>query len=104
MDVKLTNESLASKLEGVIAKLEEELSIKRNQMDELMKLVNNLDDVDQRIVKLRYVKGYTFEEIAEAMDYSVGHIRNRHSNIRKCIEFVENYQDEITYYRSETPN
>ena len=104
MDVKLTNESIASKLEGVIAKLEEELQIKRNQMDELMKLVNNLDDVDQRIVKLRYVKGYTFEEIAEAMDYSVGHIRNRHSNIRKCIEFVENYQDEITYYRSETPN
>ena len=55
MDVKLTNESLASKLEGVIAKLEEELSIRKKQMDELMQIINRLDELDQKIVKLKYV-------------------------------------------------
>lgn len=104
MDVKLTNESLSSKLEQIIKKLEEELSIKRKQMDELMQIINRLDELDQKIIKCRYIQGMTFEKIGEEVGYSESHVRYRHNMVREALEFLSNYQDEITVIKSDTPD
>ncbi|WPC09776.1 RNA polymerase sigma factor [Globicatella sp. PHS-GS-PNBC-21-1553] len=102
MDVKLTNESLASKLEKVIAKLEEELLIKRKQMEELMQIINRLDELDQKIVKLKYVEGMTLEAVARSLGYSESHIKHRHAIVRQSLKFIQYYQDDITEYRADT--
>lgn len=102
MDVKLTNESLASKLEGVITKLEEELSIRKKQMDELMQIINRLDELDQKIVKLKYVEGMTLEAVARSLGYSESHIKHRHAIVRQSLKFIQYYQDDITEYRADT--
>lgn len=104
MEVKLTNESLASKLEGVIAKLEEDLSIRNKQMDELMQIINRLDELDQKIIKCRYIQGMTFEKIGEEVGYSESHVRYRHNMVREALEFLSNYQDEITVIKRDTPD
>lgn len=104
MDVKLTNESIASKLEPIIKKLEEELEIKNNQMDELMQIINRLDELDQKIIKCRYIQGMTFEKIGEEVGYSESHVRYRHNMVREALEFLSNYQDEITVIKRDTPD
>lgn len=104
MDVKLTNESIASKLEPIIKKLEEELAIKRKQMDELNNIINKLDSLDQKIVKCRYIQGMTFEKIGEEVGYSESHVRYRHNMVREALEFLSNYQDEITVIKRDTPD
>ena len=104
MNVRLTNESLSSKLEQIIKKLEEELAIKRKQMDELMQIINRLDELDQKIIKCRYIQGMTFEKIGEEVGYSESHVRYRHNMVREALEFLSNYQDEITVIKSDTPD
>lgn len=104
MNVKLTNESLSSKLESIIKKLEEELELKNNQMDELMKIINRLDELDQKIIKCRYIQGMTFEKIGEEVGYSESYVRYRHNMVREALEFLSNYQDEITVIKRDTPD
>lgn len=100
MDVKLTSESIASKLEPIIKKLEEELEVKNNQMDELNKIIAALSGTEQQIVKLKYIDGLTLEQIAEELGYTPGYIRYKHANIRKFISFISAYQDEIVSIKS----
>ncbi|WP_217994619.1 sigma factor-like helix-turn-helix DNA-binding protein [Globicatella sanguinis] len=102
MNVRLTNESIASKLEPIIKEYEADLAIKHKQMDELNKIIEALSGTEQHIVKLKYIDGLTLEQIAEELGYTPGYIRYKHANIRKFISFISAYQDEIVSIKAKT--
>lgn len=102
MNVKLEKESRSSNLESIIHELEKELEFKKEQMTRLNILINSFRGIDQLIIRLKYIDGKSLEQIAEELNYSTSHIRKRHSEIRRYLSFLKEYEDNIRYYRSET--
>lgn len=89
--VKLTDESVAAKLEERIQLLKKDIDLKKRQLQKLVNLVNTFKGLDNRILKLKYIDGMTLEDIAERLNYSASHIRKKHAELVKTIKFVEMY-------------
>lgn len=90
-NVKLSAESKGAKVEEVITKIEEELSFKKAQLNQLVDLINTFEGLDTQILKLKYIDGLTLEEVAEKLNYSSSHIKKRHAELIRTIKFVERY-------------
>ncbi|OMC87446.1 hypothetical protein BK128_08445 [Viridibacillus sp. FSL H7-0596] len=91
--VKLTEKSDGAKLEDIIQRISNELNHKQSQMNDLMNLVDTFKGMNQRILKLKYVDGMTLEEVAEELGYSASHVKKRHAEIMRTIQFVDDYQE-----------
>lgn len=89
--VRLERDSLGANLEDVIEKIREDIHIKRDQKTKLIKLVSTFKGLDHKILRLKYVNGYTLEEIAEELSYSSSHIKKKHAELVRTIKFVEEY-------------
>lgn len=109
--VRIEKNSRSSSLEENIQKIENELSLLEEQKEEMLVIIDSFSGIDNQIVKMKYVDDMKLEEIAGQLDYSDSHIRKRHSEIRKTLKFLDEYElrqeerlkkeNEIEYYNSE---
>lgn len=107
-DVHLEKNSRSSSLEENIGKVENEIKLLEAQKEEMLTIINSFKGVDNDIVRMKYIEGLTLEELAEEIGYSVSYVRQRHAEIRKTLDFLDDYEirtidkrhkmDEIDYY------
>lgn len=89
-DVRLTADSDGAKVEDTIEILEYELAHKMNDVYDMKKLICTFNGLDNQILYKKYVEGMTLEKIAEELDYSPRYIYNKHSQIKRMIEYAKN--------------
>ncbi len=61
--------------------LEEKLKVYRDAVKEVDIFIKFLNEEDRRIIEMKYIKGYTFEEIGTSMNYSRQAITKRIKSI-----------------------
>jgi DNA-directed RNA polymerase specialized sigma subunit len=87
-DVRLTQNSLGSKVEEVLERIRMDLKFKREQKLNLMQLVDKFKGLDNKILKMKYVDGMTLDNIAHELGYSTSHIYKKHAEIIRMIKFA----------------
>lgn len=107
-NVRLEKNSRSSSLEENIKIIENELELLEKEKIELLELIDSFSGVDNQIIKLKYIDNMDIYDIADVTGYSVSYIRKRHTEIRKTLSFVDEYearredrlkkQKEIDYY------
>lgn len=107
-NVRLERNSRSAHLEESIETIEHELEILEYEKIELLELIDTFQGIDSQIVKLRYIDGLSVTDIEAETGYSESYIRKRHTEIRKTLFFVDEYesrreerlkkQDELEYY------
>lgn len=107
-DVRIEKNSRSSMLEENIQKIENEIEILEEQRQEMLAIINSFKGIDNEIIRKKYVEGCSLEIIAEEIGYSASYIRQRHADIRKTLNFLDEYEmnkidrqnklNEIDYY------
>ena len=92
---------VAARLADKLTEMKEDLSDLTytywNRRQVIVKQIDSLDDaVSARILMLRYVNGYTWEQIAVEMNYSYVHTCRLHGYALQ--QFYKRYQDVIECY------
>lgn len=110
-NVRLEKNSRSSSLEENIRIIENELELLEKEKVELMELIDSFSGADNQIVKLKYIDDMDVYDIADETGYSVSYIRKRHTEIRKTLSFVDEYearreerlkkQEEMNYYSAD---
>lgn len=110
-NVRLEKNSRSSSLEENIRIIENELELLEKEKIELMELIDSFSGADNQIVKLKYIDDMDVYDMADTTGYSVSYIRKRHTEIRKTLSFVDEYearredrlkkQEEIDYYAAD---
>lgn len=110
-NVRLEKNSRSSSLEENIRIIENELELLEKEKVELMELIDSFSGADVQIVKLKYIDDMDVYDIADTTGYSVSYIRKRHTEIRKTLSFVDEYearreerlkkQEEMDYYSAD---
>lgn len=90
-NVRIEKNSRSAYLEENIKKIEKELSILNEQKEEMLILIDSFNGLDNQIMYCKYIKGMTLEEISEKIGYSVSYIQKKHSELRKAIDFLDEY-------------
>jgi DNA-directed RNA polymerase specialized sigma subunit len=90
-DVRLTQDSLGSKVEENIEKIKNDLAFKREQKLNLVQLVEKFKGLDNKILKMKYVDGMTLDNIAHDLGYSTSHIYKKHAEIVRMIKFADSF-------------
>ncbi|OUB05990.1 hypothetical protein BK708_40455 [Bacillus thuringiensis serovar yunnanensis] len=88
-EVRLTAESEGGKLEDHIAVREHDLAHKMNDMFDFKKVIRTFHGLEYKIMYGKYVEGKTLEKLAEELDYSPRYIYNKHSQIKRMIEYAQ---------------
>lgn len=106
--VRLEKNSRSSSLEENIEKIEQEIDRLNNQKEEMILLIETFKGVDNQIVRLKYIDDMSLEDIADEIGYSISYVRKRHTEIRKTLSFLDDYEsgklerikkeNEIEYY------
>lgn len=110
-NVRLEKNSRSSSLEENIRIIENELELLEKEKIELMELIDSFSGADNQIVKLKYIDDMDVYDIADETGYSVSYIRKRHTEIRKTLSFVDEYEarreerlkkhEEMDYYSAD---
>ncbi len=87
--IKLESESKGSQVEESITSIKEEIEYKQNQMLEIVRVISKFKGLDNQILKLKYVDGFTLEYIAEELNYSAQYIRMRHAEMIRALRLIE---------------
>lgn len=85
--VKLEADSFGSRIEENIKRIKEELAYKQHQAVEFYQMLGTFEGLENKILFMRYIECKSFSEIAEELNYSVGYIRTKHAEIKRCIEY-----------------
>ncbi len=77
----------------------------------MLLLIDSFSGIDNQIIKMKYIDGMKLEDIAEEIDYAPSYVRQRHAEIRKTLNFIDEYEQrradqckkesEIEFYNSE---
>lgn len=89
--VRLTNESRGAHVEEAITKIESDLMFREELKASLMLLINTFKGNENQILKKKYVEGKTLEVIAEEMNYSHSYVRSRHAELKRRIDFLDDW-------------
>lgn len=110
-DVRIEKNSRSASLEENIKKIENELRLLNEQKEEMLLLIDSFSGIDNQIIKMKYIDGMKLEDIAEEIDYAPSYVRQRHAEIRKTLNFIDEYEQrgadrckkesEIEFYNSE---
>lgn len=92
-DVKLTRESQGANVEESLERLENELKFKEEMKSSLVLLINTFKGNDNQILKKKYVEGKSLECVAEELNYSSGYIRQKHAELRKRLDFLDDWEE-----------
>ena len=88
-NLKLSKESKSAKLEENIKRDEALLNEKELSMEALLIMINRFKGLDNQIIKMKYIDCKSLRDISEELNYSYQHILNRHAQIVKTIQFIE---------------
>lgn len=89
INVRLTKGSIACGLERRIEEIKTELDYMKSKMDKLIEFIEQFDDSESRLLKMKYIDGMTLESIAEELGYSHGHTKRLHANIMRTVRFID---------------
>ena len=92
--LNIEKNSRSSILEKNIKRMKQEIERLEKNKQAVKQFVDNLEGIENEIVKLKYIDGMTLEEIAQTTKYSFSYIRQKHSNIRKLTSLVNEYKNE----------
>ncbi|MCK6145688.1 hypothetical protein [Enterococcus hirae] len=109
-DVRIEKNSRSASLEENIQKIENEIDLLEEQRKEMLTIINSFKGIDNEIIRKKYVEGCSLEIIAEEIGYSASYVRQRHADIRKTLNFLDEYEmnkidrqnklNEIDYYNN----
>ncbi|MEN3129629.1 MULTISPECIES: hypothetical protein [Bacillus cereus group] len=88
-EVRLTAASDGAKVENRIEAIEYELAHKMNDMLDVKKVIQSFKGLEHKIIYGKYVEGKTLEKLAEELEYSPRYIYNKHSQIKRMIEYAQ---------------
>jgi len=94
-NVRLEKNSRASSLEENIAKIEQEIELLEEQRTEMLAIINSFTGIDNEIIKKKYIDGCSLDVIAEEIGYSASYVRQRHAEIKKTIDFLDQYEEQM---------
>lgn len=107
-DVRIEKNSRSSMLEENIQKIQNEIEILEEQRGEMRAIINSFEGIDNEIIRRKYIEGCSLEIIAAEIGYSASYVRQRHAEIRKTLDFLDEYEmnkvnrqnklNEIDYY------
>lgn len=86
--VRIVKESKGAKLEYLIKKYREEIQFKKEQLKEIEQFISQFDDLETKILKLKYIDGCSLDIVAEKLDYSASYIKRKHAEIKSKIDFL----------------
>lgn len=91
-NIRLEKNSRSSSLEENIAKIENEIEILEEQRKEMLAIINSFNGIDNEIVRKKYIEGCTLDIIAEEIGYSSSYVRQRHAEIKRTLNFLDQYE------------
>ncbi len=77
------------KQKKMLDQLKKKLTFKKEQLQQLVDLVSNFKNLEQQILKLKYIDGMTLEGIGNKLNYSTHYIKVKHAEIMRRIKFAE---------------
>jgi len=89
----LIKESKGSKVEENLVFLEKELIFQEEMQASLLILINTFKGLENQILKMKYVEGKSLEAVAEELNYSHGHIRQKHAELRRRLDFLDDWEE-----------
>lgn len=93
--IKLQADSDGAKLEERIERIKDDLEESKKQINKLTLLVSKFKGLDNHILRLKYIEGYTLERIATHLNYDYQYIKNKHSVIMKIVKFADEIKGNI---------
>lgn len=96
--VKITHESNASHLEENIKRDKAFLGEKEFAMESLMIMIDRFKGIENQILKKKYIEGKTLEIIAQEINYSYSHIKAKHAELKRRIDFIDEYENNANSY------
>lgn len=96
---KIQNSKITG-IETIIITIDERIESISKQLEELLKnkffwnsVIDNLDNTEKKIIKLKYFQSCSMEYIARELKYSAPHIYRIHDKaIKKIYKMIENNQ------------
>lgn len=64
-----------------------EIKLLKERMDNIVKVYSINEHLENKILILKHVEHKTLREISEILGYSESHIKNKHAEIRKVLNF-----------------
>lgn len=89
--IKLDKNSRSAKLEENIEAIQEEIKRLEQQKKDTELIVQSFKGIDNKIIYYKYIEKNTLEEISEKTGYSPSYIQKKHSELRKSINFLDEY-------------
>ncbi len=80
---KLTDDQLTTK-QHKETQLKLDKRLKRE--NEFKVIINSFEDLESKILKMKYIEGMTLSKIAEELGYNYNYIANEHAAIMKIIK------------------
>lgn len=71
------------------SQLENKLNRYIEKQNKIQGLLDTFDELDRDILKLKYIDGYTLEEISHKLGYSNSHIRKKHAELKRMFKYME---------------
>lgn len=90
-NVRLEKNSRGANLEEKIIQIEREIECLIEQKNEMKVIIDSFKGLDNQIMNYKYIKGMTLEMISEETGYSVSYIQKKHSELRKSIDYLDEY-------------
>lgn len=90
-NVKLDKHSRASRLEENIQRIEGEIGLLQDQINEAKLIVGSFKGLDNQIMYEKYINGLSLEQVADATGYSESYVKKRHAELKKSIDFLDEY-------------
>ncbi|MEB7404979.1 hypothetical protein NGG04_12840 [Mammaliicoccus sciuri] len=68
-------------------RVDTEIKLLKERMDNIFKVYNINNRLENKILILKHVEHKTLKEVSEILGYSESHIKNKHAEIRKMLNF-----------------
>jgi DNA-directed RNA polymerase specialized sigma subunit len=65
----------------------------REEQKELLQLIDTFEGLDNQILKLKYVEGMTLEQIAVKLNYAYITIARHHAELRRRLNWLDEWED-----------
>lgn len=92
--VKLNGTSKGAHVMDNVPAMEAELADCKQDMSDIIRLIDQFSNhVEQQILKRKYIDGETLEMIAEELNYSIGYIRQRHADLHRQLDFIDEWKE-----------
>lgn len=75
--------------EKILDQLKKDLASKKEQLQQLVHMVDKFKNVEHKILKMKYIDGMKLDSIAEELKYSPSYIKQKHAEIMRRIKFAE---------------